>query len=256
MDDFAPLLDRKACSWRDVYSHALGLYAARNGARIIAEKTPAHITKIPRILDWYPDAKIVHIVRDGRDAVLSLLRAPWTHSNLRRHARNWRWCIKRMARFRQRYPERILEIRYEELLMDTENTLRDVSNFIGVGFEPNQLQPGAAIGPIPNWEAEWKEKASAELDPSRIQAWKQDASVAQRWVMNSMMGRVLQENGYDDTSLADCPKLLRVKNEAVNTCFLIAYHPTLKPCFVVLKRAMRAIGLPTDQIDRPGQSSA
>lgn len=164
--------------------------------------------------------------------------------------------MKRMESFRQQYPQRILEIRYEELLTDTENTLRKLSSFIGVGFEPAQVQPGGAAGPIPNWEAEWKEKASAGLDPSRIQAWKRDAGLAQRWVMNSMMGRVLGENGYNDTSLADCPKLVRVKNGAANACFLVAYHPMLKPCFVILKRAMKGIGMPTDQIDRPGRRNA
>lgn len=249
--DFQAILERGLCTWRDVFSHALAAYAGRHGARILVEKTPAHMTKVPRMLAWYPDAKVIHIVRDGRDAVLSLLRAPWTHSNLRRHARTWRWCVKRMKRFRRMFPDRILEVRYEMLLAHPENTMRTVCEFIGIPFEASQLEPGDAQRTVPDWESEWKSKAATELDPSRIQAWKRTATPKQRWIMNSMMGGALRENGYDETSLEGCPLFTRIANALLNAVFLVAYHPALKPAFATVKRALAAMGLPTDRIDRP-----
>ena len=231
-EDFAPLLERKKCTWRDVFSHALATYATRYNARIVVEKTPAHMTKTPRILEWYPGAKMIHIIRDGRDAGLSLLRAPWTHNNLRRHARTWRWCIKRMAQFRKTYPGSILEIRFEQLLAHPEGTLREISEFIGVSFEPTQLQPADGDRTVPAWESEWKAKASAELDRTRIQAWKWAATQPQRWVMNSMIGDILREYGYDDTTLAGCPIGFRIPNAFLNAVFLVAYHPRLKPALL------------------------
>ncbi|NUM53868.1 MAG: sulfotransferase [Candidatus Hydrogenedentes bacterium] len=253
-EDFANLVERRTCSWRDLFSHALAVYAGRHRAPIVVEKTPAHMTKVSQILEWYPDAKVIHILRDGRDAVLSLLRAPWTHSNLRRHARTWRWCVKRMARSQRAHPARIFEVRYEALLAHPDDTLRSVCDFIGVKFEPAQLRPADAQRTVPEWESEWKAKAAAELDPARIQAWKRTATPKQRWIMNSMMGGALRERGYGETSLADCPLPTRVANAFLNAIFLAAYHPAMKPAFAGVKRALKFFGLPTDQIDRPGRA--
>lgn len=255
-EDFAALVENASCTWRDVFSRALASYGARYRADIVVEKTPAHLTKVPQLLEWYPDAKTVHIVRDGRDAVLSLLRAPWSHNNVRRHARMWRWCMKRMARYRRAWPERMYEVRYEALLERPEETLRAIDAFIGVEFEPAQLGPAVAQRTVPAWESEWKAKAAAELDASRVQAWKRDATPAQRWAMNSMMGGALRGNGYGDTTLDGCPLAARIGNAVLNAAFLIAYHPALKPAFVAVKRALRAAGVPTDRIDRPGRPDA
>ena len=252
-DDFAELTQRQQTTWRDVFTHALSVYAARHGADVVVEKTPAHMTKVPQLLAWYPDAKVVHILRDGRDAVLSLLRAPWSHNNVRRHARMWRWCIKRMERYRREHDAHILEVRYEDLLARPEETLRTVCGFIGVAYDPAQLEPGGAQRTVPAWESEWKAKAAKELDPSRIQAWKRAATPAQRWTMNAMMGETLRACGYDDTALDGCPPTTRAANAILNAAFLLAYHPALKPAFVTVKRALRVVGVPTDRIDRPGR---
>ena len=41
------------------------------GKRLVGDKTPAYVRSIPTLHDLWPEAKFVHIVRDGRDVALS-----------------------------------------------------------------------------------------------------------------------------------------------------------------------------------------
>ena len=49
---------------------------AQAGERHVAERTPWHVLHLPLIAEVYPDARFVHVVRDGRDAVRSLVAQP------------------------------------------------------------------------------------------------------------------------------------------------------------------------------------
>ncbi len=51
--------------------------SARSGKRIVGDKSPLHVDHVDEIFDLYPEAKIIHIVRDGRDVAVSLMFHFW-----------------------------------------------------------------------------------------------------------------------------------------------------------------------------------
>jgi hypothetical protein len=177
-------------------------YAALRGKPRAGEKTPFHLWQVPRILRWFPEARIVNIIRDGRDTVRSSLKTSWTR---RRNLRwlSWRWvqCVRAAERYGRRYPGRFLSIRYEDLLQSPEETLRKVDAFVGLEFEEQQLQPQGDSRTVPQWEEEWKANANKSLDPSRIGAWKKQVTASERLVMNTMMRSALLRQGYGDVEL-------------------------------------------------------
>lgn len=249
-NDFSALLEQRECTWRDIFSRALSIYGEQRAATIVVEKTPFHMAKVGQILEWYPDAKIIHITRDGRDSVMSLIEATWTHNNLRRHAANWRWQMKLMRKFRQVNPNKIYELRYEQLLSDPETSLRGVCEYIGVEFEISQLEIKTVGNAITAWESGWKGKAADRLDQSRIQAWQRTVSNAQRYTLNSMMGVELRQYGYPDTGVRDyeVPVLVRAKNLLLNPIHLAVFHPTIKDLLARPKPVSYLLRMRTERI--------
>ncbi len=144
---------------------------ARMGKRIVGDKSPQHTENLDEIHEIYPDARIIHIVRDGRDVAISAMHHWWreaqdqevsvfeltpeeleirdayladrqgflasgrsifTAERLGQLARRWSYRVDKAHRDGTTlYGDRYLEIRYEDLLQDTPNTLRRVFGLLG-----------------------------------------------------------------------------------------------------------------------------
>ena len=105
-----------------------------------------HIRKISKVL---PEARFIHLIRDGRDVTLSrtktlaLKDVPITKS-----ARRWKKRLKRAQRQGSKV-EHYLELRYETLVSEPEATLRQICEFIELPWDDAILSPPRALGAAP-----------------------------------------------------------------------------------------------------------
>jgi hypothetical protein len=81
------------------------------------EKTPDNVNRLPLIAATYPDARYIHLLRDGRDVARSQVVAPWGTDDPGEAARNWVWAVRQVQRQRWRLGA-YREIRYEQLVED------------------------------------------------------------------------------------------------------------------------------------------
>jgi hypothetical protein len=114
------------------------LYAEREGKTRYGDKTPGYVQEMPRIQRVLPEARFVHIIRDGRDVSLSHLRMNWGPETYAESARLWR---NRIRKARKQAPkiDHYMEIRFEDLVADTEGVLRRVCDFIELDFDSVML---------------------------------------------------------------------------------------------------------------------
>jgi hypothetical protein len=114
------------------------LYLEREGKRRYGDKTPGYVKEMRRIQRVLPEARFVHIIRDGRDVAISHLRMNWGPETYAQSARLWR---NRIRKGRKMAPsiEHYTEVRFEELVADTEGVLRRVCEFIELDFDPVML---------------------------------------------------------------------------------------------------------------------
>jgi hypothetical protein len=94
------------------------------------EKTPVHVRMIDRIFARYPDARVLFVVRDGRDVAVSMRKRfgdfgkgmrRWVDDN--RHGLNWT------------DDPRVLKVRYEDLVKQYDKTMPRICKFIEEAFE-------------------------------------------------------------------------------------------------------------------------
>ncbi len=109
--------------------------ADRQGARRWSEKSPGQPAGVA--LGWFPDAQLVHIVRDPRDTVASSVRAPWGEHDPWVLAHRWRRFTRDTLRVGARVgPGSYLRVRYEDLVADPVATMRVVFAFLDEAFDP------------------------------------------------------------------------------------------------------------------------
>jgi hypothetical protein len=115
------------------------LYARRFGKCRWGDKTPVHGRHMPAIQELLPEARFVHLIRDGRDVALSL-RPLWfaPGQDARTLARYWRDGIEAARRDAPRL-RHYIEFRYEELTAEPERVLTGVCDFLELSYTREML---------------------------------------------------------------------------------------------------------------------
>ncbi len=153
---------------------AILLPALRPGDGLLIERTPWHACHLDLIGAVYPDARFLHILRDGRDVTRSLVAQPWGPATVADGAAEWRDTV-RAARAAD-LGGALREVRYEELLADPESSVRSlyewlglpatdetVANAISEGGATANLGPDATVS-AGKWRREWGAEELAEFD--------------------------------------------------------------------------------------------
>lgn len=116
----------------------------RGEAAHLVDKLPANYLFLPLILAALPKAKVLHLRREPMDACFSMYKQLFADAYLysydqeelaRHYLRYW----KLMTVWRQRFPGRFLDVRYEDLVQSTEETLRGVLGYAGLSWQAQCL---------------------------------------------------------------------------------------------------------------------
>ena len=191
---------------RGIFEAFLRIYADRRGKAIMGEKTPAHLAYVETLLEWFPEARIVHCMRDPRAIYVSELRrraeepasvpyqqlvhAPAALAAFVLLQVTWAWAgaVHRHRTLSRRFPRRYRLLRFEDLVSDPETTLTDLCDFLGVGFEPRMLEQrvtsrGALVG-------------ETGFDADASHRWRGLISERAQRTIERLLGRRLAEMGY------------------------------------------------------------
>ncbi|WP_053221456.1 sulfotransferase family protein [Limnoraphis robusta] len=202
--------------YRLVYKWLMRIHL--NGDLRFAEKSPDNCFLIPFLYECFPDAKFIHIIRDGRDVSLSNVRKPWLSSAsngsglrepsgylLGSHPRYWVeperalefqqttdihrciWCWRRHveAAFNHRSSlpsSQYLEVYYESLVTEPMLYTSKILDFLEID-KPDESK---AIF----------QSALSKASQSSVGVWKQKLSSEQQNIINTEAGTLLKNLGY------------------------------------------------------------
>lgn len=179
---------------------------AKSGKRVVAEKTPGNALYFGELARLFPDARFIQIIRDGRDAVASLLTMDWRDhrtgarldmtTGAAAAARAWVDHVRsaRLAAASGRY----LELRYEALVDAPETTMRAALSFLGLPWSDEVL----AFADNPSLRAGRNESSAAQvmrgLNRSGLARWPHDLAPEDKAAVKAVAGPLLIELGYAD----------------------------------------------------------
>jgi hypothetical protein len=194
------------------------LYAQTQGKPRWGDKTPEYALLMTQISDLLPEARFIHVIRDGRDVTLSTNKRITERGHRDpmpavRSAKRWQ---KKILKARADGPElgNYLEVRYEDLVTDTEATLRKVCAFSELEFEPGMLSyhETAALrlsemaGAMPARDGRPERDAGERLKAhalatkpptqERIEVWREEMSQEDIAEFESVAGDLLDDLGY------------------------------------------------------------
>jgi hypothetical protein len=158
------------------------------GQSHVAERTPFHVLHLPLLLELYPDAHLIHIIRDGRDVARSIRAQWWGVDTIEDAAREWRDSVT-AGREAALPGDRYMEVRYESLLREPERVIPDLFEWLGVDAGPAAVS--AAL-------AECRRQANVDKTTQRVAAgkWNESLSRADLDAIDAVAGDLLADLGY------------------------------------------------------------
>ena len=192
-------LQQVETKWRDVFLALYQEYARRAGKPRWGDKTPGYVQHLKLLDSIFPDARIIHIIRDGRDVACSLRSVPWYEGSVGDCAKYWRRLVEKGRRDGQALGnKRYLEIRYEDLANDAEGTLETVCLAIGEQFERQMLryftQPEDQI---PEHRMAWHGGTTQPVNKAAVERWRRDLPPADVAEFEVYAGALLRRLGYE-----------------------------------------------------------
>jgi hypothetical protein len=182
---------------RYVVTEVLNRFFAENrgpSGRVLVEKTPRHLRHARRILEWWPNARIIEVVRDGRDVCVSLahrsrVRA-WAPSDRREQIDMWSQAIRTGQELRA-HPlagDRWHLVRYEDLSEDPVREIRRLYDFAQLPADDG------LIGRVA--EATSRENTS-DMRKGLVGAHREEFSTDDARLFDRLAGDLLTAHGYD-----------------------------------------------------------
>ena len=163
------------------------------------DKTPLNSVEWSTLADiakMYPNAQFLHIYRDACDVVYSHLSGGFMTS-VDEAAERYRKVIGNTRRFATEFPGRCHQVRYEDLLGESEKTLRGVCEFLGVPFEPAMVtsEKGASeLGDVPAWF--WHQQVNRPINAKNAGKGRSFFSEEAKRTIERLCGDALRELGY------------------------------------------------------------
>ena len=126
-------------TYEKLFDLFLEMLAETAGKQIYGEKTPLHLYFLPKIYSAYKDASIIHVVRDGRAVVCSLLSTGWEGNHID-FSLFWKNGINLGERYRNYSGTRYLQVKYEDLLTQPDSVLRTICDYLQINFSKKLLE--------------------------------------------------------------------------------------------------------------------
>jgi hypothetical protein len=181
-------------SYSNFVTGVFDLYGKGKGKRLVGDKTPAYVRHIPTLHALWPEAKFVHLIRDGRDVSLSATNwsrayklarrySTWTEDPITTAALWWEWHV-RLGREDggSLAPKLYHEVRYEALVSEPAKECEKLCSFLDLPYDDamlkfhegrTKMKPGLdakkAWLPITSGLRDWRTQMPAE-DLERFEA--------------------------------------------------------------------------------------
>ncbi len=190
---------------RGVFAAFMRAYADQQGRPVMGEKTPAHVAYVDTLLEWFPDGRVVHMLRDPRGVFVSdlrrrrqklrkpyswLARVPGALSLviLLQSIWVWRGAVKRHFSYERRHPGRYTLVRFEDVVTRPDETLGALFAFLGVEAPPDPTNVKVMARGF-----KWGEEG---LDAEAADRWRQHIGRGANWFIWRVCGGLARRFGY------------------------------------------------------------
>ncbi|MDQ0352757.1 hypothetical protein J2R98_002608 [Alkalibacillus filiformis] len=165
------------------------------GSQIWGDKTPLNTLGLNWLDSLFPNAKYIHIIRDGRDVANSYQKAGLY--DLKYSCERWNESITRAKKFgRKKERQQYYEVQYEDIVRNPKDELKKICNFLNIKFEESMLSFYENIGGLGDTSLSHHKNLNNSVNKNSIGKWEHELSLNEKEYVNSNLEKNLKMLGY------------------------------------------------------------
>jgi radical SAM superfamily enzyme YgiQ (UPF0313 family) len=169
---------------------------------LIGDKNPIYTIHVNRLLRIFPEAKFIHITREYKDQISSMLNVNFEKPLISSLAYRWKYFNKIIQTFKEEHPESVFFLKYEDLVKNPEIEMKKVFNYLSVPYNENIFEFYKVKDDfVKTYSKEKVEKYHKELfqpiNTSRIGTWLQNIDERKVKKIEAIIGRDAETFGYE-----------------------------------------------------------
>ncbi|MEE9166922.1 MAG: sulfotransferase [Candidatus Neomarinimicrobiota bacterium] len=180
------------------YQSLVDAYRKRTKKEKIGDKDPRSVEYLPLLKTHFPNATVIHIVRDPRDVLVSKFKAAWSkNKSIFRHVLVNKFQLWMAHKHADVFGDRFLEVNYEELVSKPEEVLERICLSLGIEFEESMLMyHESAENLVTDEELQWKREILGPLKPANVGKWKKELTNWQVALVEENVDLAFRHYGY------------------------------------------------------------
>ncbi|MGE0868691.1 MAG: sulfotransferase [Kofleriaceae bacterium] len=178
----------------DAVVPAYAVKVGKPNASIWIDHTPSNLAIGGALLKQFPDARLIHLVRDGRAVAASQIPLDWGPNSVTGVAREWVLYVALGLGLEHAYPARVHRVAYEELVAEPARVLQRICQFADLTYDSAMLEGGGLV--VPHRTSQQHSLVGKRPDPTRMQAWRTALRPREIEIFEAEVSSLLELLGY------------------------------------------------------------
>lgn len=224
VDPILTAIERRGYSYDVIYDEMMLYFLERTKKKIWGECSAMNWREIPIFLNYYPNAKAIHIYRDPRGTLASWKKLCRGENRSYLNAIfNWIDSVNHVERFLESMPpDRYYAVAFESIMRAPEAQVKRLCGFLDVPFEAELMQPekwtdllNAELVTIPHSAHEGKKIVG--YSTKRLENWKQVLESWELCLVDWLAGALMEKRGYPLFKSSYSPREIRTGIDALKS---------------------------------------
>lgn len=194
---------------RGMFQSFMRVYADMAGKPVMGEKTPTHLNYVDTLLEWFPDARVIHMLRDPRAVYVSdryrrQTRDRFPYNLMKRvplllesyllvlYSISWRRALGTHSRLLKKHPGKYMLVRFEDVVKKPNETLPGVFSFLGVAM------PASVESDVEVPQRHGMRSSGEGIDPQAADRWRERIRRPARRFLELTLRGPMRRYGYTD----------------------------------------------------------
>ena len=194
------ILSLPECDFRTPYKRVLEAWARSHGKVRWGEKTPGNLFYADVLYDMFPDARFIHMIRDPRAGVSSMMGTTFFPKDIVFNAMSRHKFMTQGREILETFTPAAhrMTLKYEDLVREPESTVRDLCDFLEESFYPEMLSFYKESSKYMKAEAAetFNKAATRPISIEQLEKWRSKLSTGEIAKIEAVCLREMMEFGY------------------------------------------------------------